>query len=319
MNTLIKRIKVRFGKGFTLMIVPNSSRAIKSCKMPFPVVLIIAFIVICNIYIFFGFIVQSWKIYQFKQALNDKDQKIVQLIKEQQQIKPTLQKSYQINSELNRLKRERARLLERWKVIQQKSGRSVYSVSRGVNVKVPAYQLYSTASQTDSTNLTELNHNLEQLQKYIQIETKEQEKLLRAISEYEKRIDYIPSLNPVGVNRITSLFGRRLHPKYGYSHLHTGIDLRAAIGTRIKAAAAGKVTFTGNKSGYGNMVIIDHGYGYQTYYAHNSKIIVKIGQSVKKGQIICYSGNSGTSTGPHLHYEVRINGEPVNPMTFLKN
>jgi murein DD-endopeptidase MepM/ murein hydrolase activator NlpD len=317
MKKWLKKIKLRFGKGFTVMVVPNSSGSVKSCTVPLPLLAFLVIIIICNIYIFVGFTVQRWKIHQFKQELNNKDQKIVRLIKEQKEIKPTLQKSYQINAELNRLKQERARLLERWKVIQRKAGRSVYSVSRGVNIKLPAYLLSTSATHTATTNLAELNQNLDHIQNYIQIESMEQNKLMKTLAEYETRIDHIPSMNPVNNNRITSLFGRRIHPKYGYSRFHTGIDLQAAIGTKVKASAAGKVIFTGYKIGYGNTVIIDHGYRLKTYYAHNSKIVVKRGQTVKKGQLICYSGNTGTTTGPHLHFEVRVNDQPVNPLTFL--
>jgi murein DD-endopeptidase MepM/ murein hydrolase activator NlpD len=319
MKKWLKRMKIRFGKGFTIMVVPNSSGSIKSCTIPFPLLVFIAIIVICNIYIFVGFAMQTWKIHQFKQALNDKDQKIVRLIKDQKQIKPTLKKSYQINTELNRLKQERVRLLERWRAIQKKAGRSVYSVSRGGNIKLPAYFLSTTAKHNAPTEVAELNQNLDQIQKYIHIELTEQKKLIKNLAEYEIKIDHIPSINPVSNNRITSVFGRRVHPKYGYSRLHTGIDLKAAIGTKVKASAAGKVIFTGYKIGYGNTVIVDHGNGLKTYYAHNSKIVVKSGQTVEKGQIICYSGNTGTTTGPHLHFEVRVNDKPVNPLTFLNN
>jgi murein DD-endopeptidase MepM/ murein hydrolase activator NlpD len=317
MKKWFKQIKLRFRKGFTVMVVPNSRGSIKSCTVPFAVIIFIALIIICNIYILVGFAMQTWKIDQFKRALNDKNHKILRLIKDQKQIKPTLQKSYQINAELNRLKQERARLMEQWRIIQKKAGRSVYSVSRGVNIKLPAYLLSSSPMITEQNNLAELDQNLEQIQNFIKIESKEQEKLLKDLTEYENRLDHIPSINPVSSNRITSLFGRRVHPKYGYSRLHTGIDLHAAVGTKVRASAAGKVIFTGYKSGYGNTVIINHGYGLQTYYAHNSKIKVKTGQTVKKGQLICYSGNTGTTTGPHLHFEVRVHGKPVNPLTFL--
>lgn len=112
--------------------------------------------------------------------------------------------------------------------------------------------------------------------------------------------------------RNTSKFG----PRWGRQH--TGIDLAAALGTDIYATADGVVKFAGWQNGYGKIVIIEHAFGIETRYAHQSNLVVKTGQRVSRGQQIGDMGNSGNSTGVHVHYEVRVNGEPVNPMTFIK-
>jgi murein DD-endopeptidase MepM/ murein hydrolase activator NlpD len=112
---------------------------------------------------------------------------------------------------------------------------------------------------------------------------------------------------------LTSRFGMR----WG-SH-HNGIDAGVPVGTPVYAYMSGTVTFSGWKSGYGFLVILDHGNGYETYYAHNSKLLVKIGDKVSKRQQIAFSGNTGRSTGPHVHFEVHKNGKPINPLTFLQN
>ncbi|MGD1951061.1 MAG: murein hydrolase activator EnvC family protein [Leptolyngbyaceae cyanobacterium] len=117
--------------------------------------------------------------------------------------------------------------------------------------------------------------------------------------------------------QITSRFGSRVHPVLGYRRFHAGIDFGAAYGTRITAADSGKVIFSGWYGGYGNSVIIDHGGGLTTLYAHASRLSVREGQSVLKGQSIAAVGSTGLSTGPHLHFEVRRNGNPVDPMGFL--
>ena len=122
-----------------------------------------------------------------------------------------------------------------------------------------------------------------------------------------------PVANPV----ITSTFGYRIHPIYGDRRLHAGIDFRAATGTPIKAAAPGEVIFAGWKSGYGNTTIIDHGGGLATLYAHQSAFRVKQGDEVKRGQVIGAAGATGNVTGPHLHFEVRVNGTPVDPLPYL--
>ena len=116
---------------------------------------------------------------------------------------------------------------------------------------------------------------------------------------------------------ITSDFGWRIHPIYGTSRLHAGTDFGVDEGTPVHAADGGVVVEAGWISGYGYTVIIDHGNGMSTLYAHNSDVSVSPGQTVSKGQVVSYSGNTGGSTGPHLHFEVRINGEPTDPMGYL--
>ena len=317
---LIKTVKLKMGKGYTLMMVPNSGSTIKSFRIPFALVLIILAILLWNVYVFVGYVAQIWSIHHFKRELSHKDRQIVQLLQDQKKVKPTLQKSYQITAELNRLKQERLKLMESWKNLQQKYGQSKYPVSRGRIPQYTKYQLVKGESELQTNSeLDIINSNFEQIQRFIEFEKHEQQLLNKEFENYKRRMERIPSLNPIQVSRITSWFGKRIHPKLGYSRIHSGIDLRANVGTKVVATAEGTVTFAGYKSGYGYTVIINHGYGYETLYAHNSKLVAKVGDKVKRGELISYSGNSGTSTGPHLHYEVRVDGKPVNPAWFLKN
>jgi len=117
--------------------------------------------------------------------------------------------------------------------------------------------------------------------------------------------------------RISSGFGNRIHPILGYSRFHSGVDFAASHGTTIRAADSGRVIFSGWYGGYGQTVIVDHGGGLSTLYAHASRLFVREGQSVKQGEAIAAVGSTGLSTGPHLHFEVRQNGNPVNPMGYL--
>jgi len=117
---------------------------------------------------------------------------------------------------------------------------------------------------------------------------------------------------------VGSPFGYRIHPILGYRKLHTGIDLGVGYGTPIHAADSGTVIYATWMGGYGNVIIIDHGRGISTLYAHQSSLAVGTGTRVTRGQVVGYVGSTGFSTGPHLHFEVRVNGTPVDPMGYLR-
>ena len=116
---------------------------------------------------------------------------------------------------------------------------------------------------------------------------------------------------------VGSVFGMRLHPIFHVWRMHTGWDFHAGYGESIRAVAAGTVVSAGWQGGYGQVVVISHGGGLSTLYAHQSKMLVGAGQKVVKGQVIGKVGSTGYSTGPHLHFEVRVNGSPVNPGGYL--
>lgn len=126
-----------------------------------------------------------------------------------------------------------------------------------------------------------------------------------------------PSSWPVQ-GRITSYFGWRRHPITGARELHSGIDIAADYHTPIRATADGTVIYASYESGYGRMVKISHGYGLETWYAHCASLKVKVGQKVKRGDIIAYVGESGTATGPHLHYEIHKDGVAIDPLSYLQ-
>lgn len=136
----------------------------------------------------------------------------------------------------------------------------------------------------------------------------------------QDRLVHVPSIQPVAdkdLRQMASGYGRRVDPVYGTARFHEGMDFSAPIGTPVYATGDGTVKVAGRgQSGYGNMVDIDHGYNYLTRYAHLSEVLVKPGQQVKRGDLIGKVGNTGKSTGPHLHYEVRFKGAPQNPVNY---
>jgi murein DD-endopeptidase MepM/ murein hydrolase activator NlpD len=140
--------------------------------------------------------------------------------------------------------------------------------------------------------------------------------LSKTREELENYLDHLPTLWPTeGI--IESGFGRRLHPVYRWYHDHTGVDIGGKSGNPIYATASGTVIFAGKNGGYGNCVDISHGNGLVTRYAHCSKILVKKWQTVKVGQEIAKVGQTGTATGPHLHFEILLNNNPINPTIFI--
>lgn len=140
--------------------------------------------------------------------------------------------------------------------------------------------------------------------------------LLGELREKQKRLDATPTIRPTQ-GRITSAYGKRVSPFSGRVEMHEGLDIAAKYGTQILAAADGKITFAGYKGFYGKMIVIDHGYGVETKYAHISEFLKKAGDRVKKGDPIAQVGNTGRSTGAHLHYEVSQNGESVDPIRYI--
>ena len=143
--------------------------------------------------------------------------------------------------------------------------------------------------------------------------------MMDQLNLYRVAVEKIPFTNPVrAAVRFTSGFGIRRDPKTGGRRMHNGVDFAAAVGTDIFATADGIVTHAGWQSGFGRLVRIKHAFGFETLYAHNSKLRIKVGQRVSRGDHIADMGSTGRSTGTHLHYEVRVNGKPVNPMTYIK-
>ena len=154
-----------------------------------------------------------------------------------------------------------------------------------------------------------------------------QEKSFNAIEDMvkdkEKLLAAIPAIQPVSdkdLTRVASGFGMRIDPVYKVPKFHAGLDFTSPVGTPIYATADGVVSDAGfNAGGYGNRVVISHGYGYETLYGHMYRIKARVGQKIKRGEVIGYVGSTGKSTGPHCHYEVHKGGQPVDPVYFFYN
>lgn len=170
-------------------------------------------------------------------------------------------------------------------------------------------------------NLSNYKSTLDQLEARLKVQDVSFEALTNIATENMDRIKHRPAIFPIAPDeliRVASGFGYRTHPLFQIKKFHDGVDLTALKGTLVYAPAKGKViSAADNQDGYGNKVIVDHGFGLKTVYAHLNKIQVKINQELDLGDVIGQVGNTGLSVAPHLHYEVRVNNEPINPMDFI--
>lgn len=172
----------------------------------------------------------------------------------------------------------------------------------------------------DADVLLEAARKMDKLQKKVYIQSKSFDSVTKLAKNKEEMINSTPAIQPISIDdfrRISDYYGPRRDPFNGEMRMHRGMDFTGPVGTEIYATGDGKVEEAEfNSFGYGNQVVIDHGFGYKTIYAHLRKIDVEVGEEVKRGQVIGELGNTGRSTGPHLHYEVRKNGKAVNPINY---
>ena len=191
------------------------------------------------------------------------------------------------------------------------------SVRQGAQRKIDYYE--QLAQMTNSELAADLSLKVDLLEKEIYVQAKSYDEVAQMAKEQEIRMENIPAIQPVmnkDLKRVASGYGMRIDPVYHVRKFHQGMDFTAPTGTEVFATGNAKVEFAGWKQGYGNTVILDHGYGYKTLYAHLYKTLVRKGQKVRRSDIIALVGNTGKSTGPHLHYEVRLNNKPVDPRNY---
>lgn len=180
---------------------------------------------------------------------------------------------------------------------------------------------YETLLNLSNSKLViETTHKLDMMTRELYVQSNSYDELVELIKTKEERIKHVPSMYPLknkDRKRLSSGFGMRVHPIRGGLRFHSGIDLTAEIGTAIYATGDGVVDAAEYNSGYGNCVTIDHGFGYKSLYGHCKEMLVKPGQKIVRGQKIATVGMSGVTSGPHLHYEVRVKNQPDNPAKYF--
>jgi murein DD-endopeptidase MepM/ murein hydrolase activator NlpD len=166
-------------------------------------------------------------------------------------------------------------------------------------------------------SIEETRHRLEMIDSRVKVQKESFRRLMGMLKTKEEELSHMPSIRPISAEVISG-FGYRQHPILKVKKLHTGLDFSAPVGTPVYATADGVVGFVGRgTNGYGIQVDIKHGYGWETKFAHLSKVVVSEGQRVKRGDILAYSGNTGLSKGPHLHYEIKKNGKKIDPVDYF--
>ncbi|MBW2472609.1 MAG: M23 family metallopeptidase, partial [Deltaproteobacteria bacterium] len=179
-------------------------------------------------------------------------------------------------------------------------------------------QLTATYEELTVT-LGALEREIDEFEGELAALAREESSIQAAIAAAAQTTSVVPSsgfVRPLP-GAISSGFGMRIHPITGQNRMHNGVDMDGATGDPIRAVKSGRVILAGTKGGYGTTVMIDHGGGMVTLYAHQSGLEVSTGDRVSAGQVIGYVGSTGVSTGPHLHFEVRINGQPTDPAKYL--
>ena len=191
------------------------------------------------------------------------------------------------------------------------------SIRQGAQRKISYYE--QIAQMTNNQLSADLSLKVDILEKELYVQAKSYEEVVEMAKNQEIRMENIPAIQPVlnkDLTRVASGYGMRIDPVYHVRKFHQGMDFTAPTGTEVFATGNATVAFSGWKQGYGNTVILDHGFGYQTLYAHLYKSLVRKGQKVRRSDIIALVGNTGKSTGPHLHYEVRLNDRPIDPRNY---
>lgn len=218
---------------------------------------------------------------------------------------------------------------ETMKVVEeiQKRGNNFYKIilqldsgaSEGNNVDLAMLSYQPVLNNyNDSRLLMSISEKLDVIEQQLVIQSKTYDEIKNISGNFKDKITHIPAVLPIHSSdyTVSSGYGPRIDPILEVTKFHEGLDFAAPMGTKVYATADGQVSFSGDKEGYGNCIDIDHGNSYTTRYGHLAKRLVESGKQVKRGELIGLVGSTGKSTGPHLHYEVRLNDEPQNPVNY---
>jgi len=300
------------GRHFTVMIIPHTEEAVWSLRMPLFLMQIAGVLVVLALLAAFV-VFQSYQRLQQENMFAERLREENRLLNEQvdvlagttEDLRLQLEEVEQMGDSLRRL------------VDMPATGEQEKEVESGQRSTLNAADISRVLPDRGGNRVLERAEvNISALQHLLTQRMEETTQLKEEILERQQRLAATPSIWPVQ-GRVSSKFGRRRSPFTGRREFHDGIDIVARPWTPVHGAADGRVILTTYQRGLGNVIIVDHGYGYQTLYGHLSGFAVSVGAGIKKGQPIGYVGNTGMSTGPHLHYTVFVRGVAVNPRQFM--
>ncbi|MCK8826847.1 M23 family metallopeptidase [Natroniella acetigena] len=310
----------------TIKIVPHTQKDILTLRISKKLIKFISTLMLVGLLGLVGALYYYNRQYDFslqriEQLIHYREEN-VELVEKNQYLHDKLaeisQQTEQIEVKFNNIKRENEKIKELIDSQEEFSSKEFeFNDSNDYAIQTVDYSQFNDSSKelvqhTEST-IRRLQTSLPQKQEELNY-------LERDIEEYSDYLAARPEGWPIKnkEGRITSTFGERFHPVLERKSFHNGIDIAVWYNHKVIATGEGTVVEAGNKGGYGRVVVIDHGFGYQTLYAHNNRLLVRVGDKVERGETIALSGSSGISTGPHLHYEVHFNDEPIDPIDYIR-
>ena len=301
-----------FKDGFTLILIPQKTSKVVRFKVPRNVM--IAITVGAALFSLLG-IVSIFRAAQLRVELASYNSLRNDYLRQQVALRKVANQVDQFKDQIGRMREldYKLRLITDLEV--ERPTPSQYGIGGGLDVRGEALKDADLA-KLDVAAL--LDKDLVRLEKMAQYQEESFNNLKAFLADQKDLIERSPYRWPVR-GFLSSTFGARVDPFTGQQRMHEAIDIVAPKGTPIKAPADGIGTFSGHDSTFGNMLVIDHGYGVITRYGHNDTVVVREGQRVKRGDTISTVGTSGRSTGPHLHYEIRINDVAINPLNMIIN
>ncbi len=294
-------------KKLTLILVPDASRDFKQVKIPVALVYLVAVISVVSL---------TAGLYFTSQYFTDKvaQKEIERLRVENKELSDNFE---QMRWNLAEVENRYAGLVEKEIVLRTAFDLPEIDLQeRQLGVGGPAAKTIPTSPTQKKARMAEVE--LDYLLRLSRFELEKFDEVHTALSDLKDRLTHTPSIWPAK-GWFSRGYGMKYDPFTGYKRMHRGIDIANHRGTPIVTTADGKVVKVGNNGGMGKTVVVDHGYGFRTLYGHLSKSEVKVGQRVKRGEVIALMGSTGYSTGPHLHYEVIRNGKNLNPRKFCLN
>jgi len=316
MQYLLDLIKSKY----TFMIIPNSTR--KSFQFSISKVLLVA-LVVTNFYYISNVTLKNYQlnknIAQITNTYNHTTTELAHYKEYSSSLDTTLKnQSTSINKLRNQLEEEKATYSTRLQELDELEESFVavinkFNYENNFDVEIASSRSLSLGRESLSNEDLVIDEDFTEL---VNLDISEYNHVIEDIENKLNFLESKPDLLPVS-GRISSSYGWRRHPVTGRSDFHDAVDIVGNVGDDIKAAGAGIVTFSGYSGSYGKVIIISHGYGYKSVYAHNNKNLVPVGTEVKKGQVIAELGRTGRVTGPHVHFEIHKDGAVINPSNLI--